>query len=204
MEREQATLHALIRYLVEHGYPLESMAMEYPAGRRRADLVLVDTDTQELTAVFELKRKRTPQSENLGRAQLLSYLEAAGNPAIPAYLVFPGTGDLPFDFELVTPDEPQLAEEQTEGDILPEYTVLRESRRSTVVAEKKIKKKNALDGFVIACWVCGALTAIALGLDVFTEFEMSETRIALLGGTVAFIIIPFAKKLKILGVEIER
>ena len=57
MEREESTLHRLIDYLLAHGYPEESLAIEFPIGRRfRADIAVVDPRTRLPVAIFELKR----------------------------------------------------------------------------------------------------------------------------------------------------
>jgi len=203
MERNRDTLNALIEYLVVHGYPVSSIALEFPAGRRRADLAVVDPATTEIVAVFELKRERNPKSEMVGREQLRSYLEALGNPAIPSFLVFDRPGQTPpFEIERI-----KLQGESTDGGLaaaLPNFDVLQKSRRSTAVAEKKTEKKVALDMFLVACWISAFVTGIFFIVDLLTNFHLTQHQLALLGATVALVLIPFASKLKILGVEFER
>ena len=48
MELEKDTLRALIAYLTAHGYPPESLAIEYPIGKYRVDLAVIDLDLNEL------------------------------------------------------------------------------------------------------------------------------------------------------------
>lgn len=204
MERNKDTLKALVEYLTAHGYPSNSFALEYPAGKRRADLVVVDPDTKELVAIFELKRERNPQSEKFGRQQLASYLSEIGNPAIPAYLVFDAQGTIPFEVERVKFDEPDQNLKDQFIETPPDFQLLTKSRRSTVIAEKKDQRKRAFDSFKVICFVCASGSAILFLADVFLPFEMNEARLLLLGATIALFIIPFVGKLKILGVEFER
>jgi len=203
MEQNRDTLNALIEYLCAHGYPASSIAVEFPAGRKRADLAVVDPDTKEVVAVFELKMERNPRSEKFGREQLRTYLQALGNPAVPAYLVFDNPGQTPpFEIERVRPEP--CAPDEPESSSVPNFQVLQKSRQSTAVAEKKTEKKTALDKFLIACWVCALITGVLLLIDIFSEFKISQQQLALFGATIALIIIPFASKLKVLGVEFER
>jgi len=204
MEREKDTLKALVEYLTAHGYPSNSFVLEYPAGRRRADLAVVDPDTKELVAIFELKRERNPQSEKFGRQQLASYLSEIGNPAIPAYLVFDAPGTPPFEIERVRFDEPDQNLKEKYMESPPDFQLLKASRRSTVVAEKKEQKKIALDKFMLICFVCAFISGVLFLMDLFSSFEMTEAQLLLLGATIALVIIPFAGRLKILGVEFER
>lgn len=203
MEKRGGTLRALIDYLMSHGYPPESLAIEYPSGCRRADLAVVDPETSELVAVFELKRERNPQSEKFGRQQLRSYLREVGNPAVPTYLVFDKVGSPPFEIVRIRLGSEEEAVPPA-AVAPPDFGVLQHSRRSSVVAEKKREKRRALDAFLITCWICALACLVVLVFDVSTSFEMSEKQLVLFGSVVALILIPFARKLKILGVEFER
>jgi len=70
---EKDVLKALIDYLIAHGYPEASLAIEWPIGKYRADLIMVDPDTRAPVAIFEVKRQRTPQNEKFGRTQIESF-----------------------------------------------------------------------------------------------------------------------------------
>jgi molybdopterin-guanine dinucleotide biosynthesis protein A len=98
METEKDTLNALLGYLEQHGYPKDSLALEYKAGNFRVDLAVIDPKTDILIQIFEIKNKKDEQAINDARLRLKSILTALKSSGIPAYLVFPK--DTPPFFEV--------------------------------------------------------------------------------------------------------
>ncbi len=61
-----------------------------------------------------------------------------------------------------------------------------------------------MDYFQIACWMSATIVILITVLDVCGKINISATQLGLIGVSIALIIMPFARKLKILGVEFER
>ena len=72
---ERNLIIRLKNYLLKHGYPEESILIEYKIGRYRADLVVIDTQTNIPIQIFELKARKNEQSIQMGKRQLESYME---------------------------------------------------------------------------------------------------------------------------------
>lgn len=200
MAKDKDILHALIDYLVARGYPVQWIAIEYPAGKRNADLAVVDPATNEPVAVFELKRDRKPESEMSGRKQLAAFSTAMGNPSILAYLVFEKKGRPGFEIKRVGPNDGDPGKKPED---VPEFRVLQHSSRLTAVAGKKQEKEHALDVFLCISWACALLVLVVLVADLLGH-GMSEKQLVLAGAVIALVLIPYANKLKILGFEWER
>lgn len=206
MEREQNTLNALIDYLKAHGYPPSSIAVEYPIGKYRADLAVVDPDSREPIALFELKRQRTPTSEKFGRMQLASFLSALRGRTIPTYLVFGMEGDPPFEIEHITfeKEEAPSPEPEPKGVNIIDFAVLRESGSISALADKKREQKHLFDLFQVVCWLLAASVFVLVGLDFADKISITSVRLTMIGIGVALVLVPFASKLRILGIEFER
>ena len=86
------------------------------------------------------------------------------------------------------------------------------SLSSDITASKKDTlqqaKKTATDHFMLTCWILAFVMAAITIADFTLELDgvklISSTRLTLIGIVVALVIIPFAQKLKILGIEYER
>ena len=62
---ERNLIIRLKNYLLKHGYPEESILIEYKIGRYRADLVVIDTQTNIPIQIFELKARKNEQIKQL-------------------------------------------------------------------------------------------------------------------------------------------
>lgn len=52
---EKNLIENLKQYLISHGYPENSIITEYKLGKYRADLVVIDNETNSPMQLFELK-----------------------------------------------------------------------------------------------------------------------------------------------------
>lgn len=204
MEREKETLKSFIDYLVAHGYPESSIALEYPIGKHRADLAVVDHDTKEPIAIFEFKQRKTQNAVKFGKLQLSTLSASLATANVPTYLVFGQDGPQPFEIERIETEEKGKKAQETTPDELLDYKILKKSRINTAVAEKKKERKNAFDWFWAACWICAVAVITLFILDIRKKLVLNSSQLTLLGVSIALILVPFASKLKILGVEFER
>lgn len=199
---EPDTLKALIDYLIAYGYPESSLGIEWPIGKYRADLVIVDPDTREPVAIFEVKSRRTPHSEKFGKAQIESFLKTLGNTSVPAYLVFGKDGTPPLEIQRISfgDEEVQNAERIFSAESILDFTTLTKSRRNIMIAETKNERKKVVDRFFIVCWGCGVL----IGLILLFRIPLSGLDLILIGAMIGLILLPYASKFKFLGLEFER
>lgn len=209
MELEKDLLNALVSYLQKRGYPIESFAIEFPVdkkGRRRVDLAILNPDTQQPIALFELKQRRTPSTETTGRRQLETYLSALEVKSIPTYLVFSRIGTPPFEIVQVSIPEEEITEAQEEAKFaeIPSYEVLVSSERNVSLPLKKKAYKRQVDGFtavslILAAFVFGLLIAV-----LRRQLSISAIELTLLVIFVGLVLLPWASRIKFAGIEFER
>ncbi len=200
-------------YLVTLGYPKDSIIYE-PSfisvdGKRkyRPDFLIVDPIKQERLAIIEIKGRHLLDAKRTYQ-QLDAYSKAIGNEKIPLFLVtesespngffpfdlyvFSGEGTLiKSDFSLF-PTFPGLTAEESAG----RKTDLRKAKTETVESFQKISWSLA---FILLLLVIADFTCAQFDIELLTT-----ERMALLGASVALIVIPFAQKFKGLGIEWEK
>lgn len=201
------TLEALIEYLIAHGYPKSSMAIEWPIGNYRADLAVVDPDTKEPVAIFELKHQWTPQNEKLGKAQLESFLKALGKTSVPAYLVFKSEGTPPFEIQKIVLEDEKI---KYTSNIFssyspPDFTTLTISGKIKKIAKTREELNRIVDVyFYIVCGICAFAVILLLYGELSNKISISVSGLTLIGAAIALILLPFASKIKFLGLEFEK
>jgi len=205
MELEKDVFNALINYLEEHGYPPESLAVEYPVGKYRVDLAVIDPDSKEPIALFEIKQERTPANMKLGRGQLKSFLSSLEVKSIPTYLVFAKVGTPPFEIERILIEEIETTKEKViSTEKVMDFRILQKSARNNLVAETKQKRKKTIDILTGLCLTIASILLVILLLDAFGIIFISPIHLIIGGAIIALVLIPFANKVKILGIEFER
>lgn len=206
MEREINLLNSVIDFLVSHGYPRTSLAIEMKIGDDLyADLAVVDPITNKTIAIFELKNKKTPQSLNLAKMQLKKYQEAMVENKTPAYMIFSKTNsNPPFEMYYLRTKKQDEDEEVEEIVEVPNYDVMKNAVLQESIKETKEKRKETINSFKIVCWLMAVLILFLLVMDLSGCIELTAERLTMVGAITGLIIIPFASKLKILGMEFER
>jgi len=206
MERDEDLLLSLIGFLLAHGYPKESLVIEWPIDKRyRADLAVIDPDTNKALALFELKRRKTNDSLKMALKQLETFSKALGDEQVPTYAVFGKDGDPPFEiFYLPKPGFEESEAELIGTNKVPDFSTFKISKITKTIAQTLEKRKATLNSFQILCWIAAFFASVLLLLDFLNILDITPERLALIGIIVGLIVIPFASKLKILGIEFER
>jgi hypothetical protein len=206
MELEKDTLRRLIDYLKSHNYPENSFAIEYKIGNFRVDLAIVDPETKIPILLFEIKAQKNNTQVKFGRNQLLKYLTDIGDYSIPTYLVFPKPHTPFFEIKRLhfnrqnEQTEVEIVRDETEFD----FKMQKRARISERVEKNQTQTKNTIDNFK---WFCWSLAFIIMALGILKKcnvLEIDATDLALGGALFGLIILPFASKLKFLGMEFER
>ncbi len=203
---EKDTCKALVKYLIKHGYPPESLAIEYPIGKYRVDLAVLDIDSKEPIALFEIKQERTSSTERFGRRQLQSFLSYLGTKSIPTYLVFAQEGTPPFEIERVLVKESQM---QKDEEVIPpkevfDFDILQKIFPNAVLAETKQKRKQSIEVLTAICLLISGILIVLLWLDAIAVLFITPIHLAIGGVIIALILIPFASRVKIWGFEFDR
>jgi len=204
-----------VTFLQAKGYPKDSIVFEPTllaavdeSRIYRPDFAIIDLKRQERLAIIEVSGES--QSPQRIADQLAAYQAALVDKSVEYYLVMPSTnGNRQAAFNLyrlsgkgkATLDEVPL-------DQFPLY--------STLVANKIAARKEYLDHeydqtidyFKLTCFFLAA-GALLIGIaDFILGFYqitlLTAERLAVLGATIALIIIPFAAKFKGFGIEYER
>ena len=205
MERDEELLISLINFLLAHGYPKDSLAMEWPiGGRYRVDLAVVEPDTNKAVALFELKRKETEETLSMAFKQLVSYSESLGVETVPLYAVFGKKGDPPFNIYYLQKKTKECDLQLLQVKKVPDFSIFKSSKIRQAISQTAAKRATVFNWFQFVCWIMALIVAVLLILNFLNKLEINPEQLALIGVIVALIIIPFASELKILGIEFKR
>lgn len=203
MEREIDLLQRVANFLIEHGYPEDSIILEWKITERyRIDMAIIDNKSKKPVALFEFKRQKQSQSDNMAIEQLKQYAEALGDSTIPLYVVF--GSDQPPGFELYFLTEEDGNEILKTIPQFPPFTYFKNSFISKLLSKKEKEKTDTYNWFQIICWILAFLVALLLFFDFMGCLEITTERLGIIAVIIALVVFPFARKLKILGVEFER
>ncbi|PKM52482.1 MAG: hypothetical protein CVV02_01650 [Firmicutes bacterium HGW-Firmicutes-7] len=205
MELEKNIMDKFLEYLISHGYPKESIAIEYKIGNKsRVDLAIIDIVTKLPITLFEIKSKKRNEYINMGKNQLERYLRELNiNQEIPTYLVFPSQHEPFFEVMEIDTKDPLNPDKIINLRSL-DYNLQRRARLTEKTYQAEKDKLKAIDNFSIVCWIlAGALLIIGVLSKVFI-IEIDTIDMLLLGAFVGLILTPFASKIKFWGIEFER
>jgi hypothetical protein len=201
---------AVYEFLIsEKAYPKSEIQVEAAIGSGgdgrsyRADLAVLDSRRSEVLALIEVKKSRDHKALRGAVSQLLHYRRLLGKPHIPLYLFFeplPGSGRR-FEISQILPDGDTSDIAPAE---FPSYDALVSGDKTAKKAARSTAVRSAVDTFQVTC-ICLAVVVVALlGLDLSGFLQLNPKQLALAGIAGALLILPFAAKFKMLGIEFER
>lgn len=203
MEREINILNRLAQYLVQHGYPQDSIILEWKVSDKyRVDLAVIDNISKKPIALFESKRDRRNESENIAIEQLKNYAKALGDTTIPLYLVF-GANNVE-GFELFFLGKEEDKEVLKFIPTIPQFTNLKNGFLSKAVSKNEKEKKDTFNWFKFICWLLALVVMILLFFDFKGCISITPERLGIIAIIIGLVVVPFARKLNILGLEFER
>lgn len=206
-------LNRFIKRLEEVGFPEDSIVSEYKVMVnnicRVIDIAIIDPVTNTVLSIFEIKLQINKKSEQKlienAQVDLLKSLNLLHNNNIHAYIVIvkeDGNFTI-FPFEVGKNGNRIVFSAVALENIIP-FSVLRNKSRANAIKKTSSEIKRTTDWFKITCWICAIISIILAILDNLKYITISNIQLALFGVAIALIIMPFSKKLKILGVEFER
>ncbi len=202
MDKSKNVISNFIDYLRHHGYPENSFIFEYRINKNSiADLAIIDPKTKKLIAICEFKNKNIPKVYNLVLSQLNNIAKEIKDNNIQLYAIF-GKEISPY-FEVYS-YEIKDSNIQLNPNIINDYPIAISSiiNKEIIKSTKNIKRNR--NGFLILCMCIACVIIAILVLDFLNILEITAERLILISIITAIIIIPFADRLKFLGIEFER
>jgi hypothetical protein len=189
------------QYLKQHGYPENSIGREYGVGNNcHVDITILDNEKNIPVQIFEIKTVKNNLTIESGKRQLEKARSLIKNKSIPLYLVF-SKNESPF-FEVINIDN------EEEGDVIEklDYKTQRTSRRAeeaTLIKDKREEEINNLKP------ICRIISIIIFLIGVVSKIrcfnlDIGTVELALIVLAVGVLLIPYASKIKFLGIEFER
>jgi len=168
----------------------------------RIDLVSLNTDDNTITSLFEFKSTTSNHDLKNVADQLLNYKKLLGGTNVPAYVVTPSDGaEALFNIYAVT-DSGEL--KFIKFSDFPSYISLISSEKALNKSTNKAETKETVDKFKLLCFAVSFITFVLLVLDIANTLRLSSGQLSLFAISIALVLIPYAAKLKILGIEFER
>lgn len=198
---EEKLTENLKQYLIRHGYPPQSIIPEYKLGQFRADLVIIDTETNTPIQLFELKVSSNKNSINRGTQQLDKFLQEARklNADVIGYLVIPSTKS-PF-FEIINYET-----DNTRNNININLNYKDQVNRSRYSRTEiiKTKKVETIDEFKKKIHILLYGLLIIFILDTLDVLEINNIRLYIIAMIVILYILPYYEEIKIFNLELKK
>ena len=199
---ERDIREALFRELSELGYPEAAVRFEFPVSlgrhlRQYIDVAIIDPDTSDVIAIIEINGSAKSEVVENAAKQVASYSKML--PSAPMAFVYAYDG--------IERSIGRVSEEDASFDeipSLPKFKSLRSGGRAHQKIESKNKTNRVTDSFTVYCYVLAMLVAVILALDIASIYKFSSQQLSLLGIFIGLIVIPYAAKFKLLGMEFER
>lgn len=202
MANHQETIDFLTKHLINLNIPEKSIIHEWQVGRGRVDIAVVDSDTNIIVALFEVKVTSDPDWKIRGKKQLKQYAENIGNLGIPAYLAHEKS-ESPFvsiyRVDLQTDEIVELEKDQNLSYI--NFNSFLSRGRTNLLLTNKQERQDINNVLWVVSWALGIGVSVLFYLDITERIKISPTELTLLALASALFLIPFVGKLKFLGIE---
>ena len=198
---EAEAVNRLLQELKELGYPEGSVRFEFAVkssnGQRRyIDVAIIDPDTNDVVAIIEVNGAKG-NALNAAAKQVASYAKLL--PSSPLSLVYVFEGEAK-QIGMVNESDGGVTLIQS----LPSFISLLTGGRAQNKVEAKSKSSRVTDSFSLACYLLAFLVGVILALDIAGIYKFSSQQLTLLGIFIGLLVIPYAAKFKLLGMEFER
>lgn len=197
---EKNLIENLKQYLISHGYPENSMIAEYKLGKYRADLVVIDIETNSPMQLFELKSNNNKRNVEMGRQQLSKFLQEARklNADVIGYLVFPDD-NLPF-FKIINPETESTKKDNF--DLNYQDQIVRSRSAKTEII--KTKKVETVDEFKKKINILLEVLSIIFVLDVLEILNLNNIHLYLILIMILLYVLPYYEEIKIFNFELKK
>lgn len=193
-------LDSLKDYLVKHGYPDKSIISEYKLGKYRADLVVVDIETNMPIQLFEIKAFDKEKFVQQGEQQLKIFLNEARklNADVIGYLVFPSNKPPFFEVKIFEKDE--IKTQNVYFNYEDQINRSRFSKTEIIKTKKTEVVDEIKDKSIRLC----LLMLVLLVLDILNVIEVTNVRFYLIISLSVMYLLPNYEEIKIFNFELKK
>ncbi|AZT85660.1 hypothetical protein EHN06_20060 [Marinobacter sp. NP-4(2019)] len=200
--RELEVQKALRQELTELGYPESAVHLEFPVSvdrhkRISIDVAIIDQGTNDVIGIIEIKSSTESQSVSNAVQQLADYARLL--PSSPPAFVYAYDGKEKRIFQ-VSGDTLSLEEIPS----LPKFDSLKAGGRAYQKIESRKKSSRVTDSFAVYCRLLAFFVAAILVLDIASVYKFTSQQLTLLGIFIGLLVMPYAAKFKLMGMEFER
>lgn len=192
-------LQKLTAYLLERGYPQNSILHNYQADKYRADLVVVDKKTQTPLQFFIIKEQHTQNTFSQTKKLISKQISEINkiNPDACGYLVFPKK-ETPF-FSIIDPlnNAPVRLSDLN-------YKNLAQKGKNAKETLLNNSKTRAVGNLKWATFLLIGLICFVLLLDIFNIIEITGYRLYLILMIVILVLLPYYETIKVANFELTQ
>ncbi|MBQ8481148.1 MAG: hypothetical protein IJ532_01280 [Alphaproteobacteria bacterium] len=187
-------LENLINYLLEKGYPKDSLLNNYMIGKFRADLVVVDIITHTPLQIFVIK-----DFNKLEDNKIKNYVKEAGkiNPDIIIYIV-EKSAESPF-FSITDYDNKKSVQPLSFN---YDKSVQKGKNASNILINNN--KTKAVGSLKLATFSLVIITFLILLMDVLNIIEVTGYRLYLILIIVILVLLPYYESIKVSNFELKQ
>jgi len=183
--------------------PEDMIAIGYRLNSRtEVDFAVIDRITNLPIMIFEIKGVKNQRSIDSARKFIRNIGAHYGKISARVYMAFL-MDDNSFDIEEVNPINGATINKEVKPLDL-NYRLNRNSVVSETAKKKEEEKERVIDSLSIVSWILATLIAIGYVVLKVVDYSITTIDIAILGAIIGLVLLPFANKIRFLGVEYER
>lgn len=206
MELEAIGAGYLRDFLAKRGYPQEAVGHERRLrGGGRPDVVLIDPQSREVIGLIEFATSAASFRKNAvnRRMQLASYRAGVGNLDLPGYVVLVDEDSERGEIALRFFEDRREELVEVPASQFPDFETLRTQVLALAASANEAEKKTTVHNLErISIWLLILVGELIL-LSFWELWDPNWEQLALVAAFGVLLILPFFKKLKLLGVEFE-
>ena len=211
MELYKNTADAFVNYLKRHGYPDESISVEWGTPQCSIDIAVLANDLITPIAIFEIKGRKTRDAIDRGISQLKRAVHFF-DITVPCNLVFASDNNVEFEVVDVTGNVYNNEEIDYSFLLTPQplkkpvsYNNLQAGSTGKILSKTIRKKQKRIDRIKWVCWLLFPIVAIAiLVLDAIDVYHITALRLAVVGAIIIIVLIPFFSEISIKEISFKR
>lgn len=211
MELYENTKNSFINYLKQHGYPDESISLEWGNKNCAVDIAILADDLVTPIAIYEIKGMKNPHTIRSGINQLKRVVQLL-DLSVPCYLVFQAKREI--GFEVIDVSDVVFNDSEMDFEDIMESqkpTKPMTYKNAQVGAENKAimkaarKRQKKIDRLKPLCWIVLPIIAfIVLLLDAFDKYLITYPRLCVYGVLVIIILLPFFSEISLKDFSFKR
>lgn len=197
MYQEMELCKKFFEFLIKKGYPQESIDYRFPlAAGKQADIAILNPSTKQLLALVEVKYAKPTAKQ---KAALIEQFHFYLKTGIIVFLLYPSTNFPGFNLEYLDAAQPIF--QTCEVDLFPSFTIL--CNKYVILKHNSVQQENELFERLICWWM---VVSVVLFLSELYQWlpPLSPTQLILLGVSMGLSFFPVLRRIKILGIELER